>query len=213
MAHIDPQERRSKANAHAVMYRARMKESGSGEKKRYDAAYHAAHREELSKKAAARYAENREKRRAKVAEYQRLNAERITKQRASYRAKNRERLTQINSAYYAANWGKAKAYRMAHRADSNARKLRRKALMRGVSVGDPAAIRAFYRHVSTSPRLRCCWCRKVTRKAAREVDHVVPIAKGGAHSVENLCCSCSKCNHRKGAKLPEEFNGQYRLGL
>lgn len=38
------------------------------------------------------------------------------------------------------------------------------------------------------------------------IDHVVPRAKGGIDSWENLICACVSCNNRKGDKLPEEAN-------
>ena len=34
-----------------------------------------------------------------------------------------------------------------------------------------------------------------------EVDHIVPISKGGITSVENLQTLCWRCNRSKGSKL------------
>ncbi len=33
------------------------------------------------------------------------------------------------------------------------------------------------------------------------LDHVIPLSKGGAHSITNVVWSCAKCNLSKGAKL------------
>lgn len=38
------------------------------------------------------------------------------------------------------------------------------------------------------------------------IDHVVPIARGGEWTWENLVTACAKCNSRKGQKTPEEAN-------
>ncbi|XP_027072532.1 uncharacterized protein LOC113775711 [Coffea eugenioides] len=38
------------------------------------------------------------------------------------------------------------------------------------------------------------------------IDHVVPIARGGEWTWENLVTACAKCNSRKGQKMPEEAN-------
>lgn len=42
---------------------------------------------------------------------------------------------------------------------------------------------------------------------APELDHIIPLAAGGEHSMRNTACSCRKCNGAKGAKPM----GQLRL--
>lgn len=50
---------------------------------------------------------------------------------------------------------------------------------------------------------RCFYCGKST--ADFEIDHVVPLSKGGLHCAFNLVPSCKKCNANKRAKLPNDF--------
>lgn len=38
-----------------------------------------------------------------------------------------------------------------------------------------------------------------------EIDHVVPLARGGRHSIGNLVSCCKRCNRSKGAKLITEW--------
>jgi 5-methylcytosine-specific restriction endonuclease McrA len=38
--------------------------------------------------------------------------------------------------------------------------------------------------------------------AAPELDHVVPLSKGGAHTYDNTQCSCRECNQRKSDIMP-----------
>lgn len=45
----------------------------------------------------------------------------------------------------------------------------------------------------------------------RHLDHVIPLARGGADTVANLCVACEPCNRRKHSKLPEEYSGQAEL--
>lgn len=49
----------------------------------------------------------------------------------------------------------------------------------------------------------CYWCGKKAEKI--ELDHYVPISKGGSNSVDNLVVSCKKCNRSKHDKNPVEF--------
>lgn len=53
---------------------------------------------------------------------------------------------------------------------------------------------------------RCWWCDSVLVKF--EVDHRIPISKGGSDDASNLCLTCVTCNRSKGAKLPQEWNGR-----
>ncbi len=54
-------------------------------------------------------------------------------------------------------------------------------------------------------RGRCYWCRaKVGGKY--HVDHVMPLAKGGATDPTNLVISCPTCNSSRKAKLPHEWS-------
>ena len=56
---------------------------------------------------------------------------------------------------------------------------------------------------------RCHICRRRTPKAKRgshasnapELDHVVPLAKGGEHSRANTACACRRCNLAKSDRI------------
>lgn len=75
------------------------------------------------------------------------------------------------------------------------------------------ALTAFYRILRTAQVLACHWCGKSTRIGDRHGDHLVPLSRGGKHSLGNLCCSCVSCNTRRKAMMPEEFSGQYEMVL
>jgi 5-methylcytosine-specific restriction endonuclease McrA len=40
---------------------------------------------------------------------------------------------------------------------------------------------------------------------ACELDHVVPVSRGGLHDVDNVVPACRGCNASKGARTPEEW--------
>lgn len=55
-------------------------------------------------------------------------------------------------------------------------------------------------------RCKLCGCRTPKRlrgtidDRAPELDHVVPLSMGGAHSYANTQCACRRCNQEKGAR-------------
>ena len=55
---------------------------------------------------------------------------------------------------------------------------------------------------------RCYYCQKALPDGPEEIDHYIPIAKGGSHTPVNLRPSCSCCNRRKSSKDPIKFMQQ-----
>jgi len=43
---------------------------------------------------------------------------------------------------------------------------------------------------------RCAYC--LNRVAVPEQDHVIPLATGGTHSIDNVVPTCGRCNKSKG---------------
>lgn len=50
----------------------------------------------------------------------------------------------------------------------------------------------------------CQYCAKKCRTEELTFDHVVPIAKGGKKTWENIVTACVRCNHIKSGRTPEE---------
>ena len=93
-----------------------------------------------------------------------------------------------------------------------AARMARKALERAASVDIVDPIRVFWRD-----GWRCYLCGCATPKAKRgtydddapELEHVVPLSKGGAHSYANCRCACRACNLIKGDCDLESIGGAY----
>ena len=49
---------------------------------------------------------------------------------------------------------------------------------------------------------RCAYCLKSKKLA---MDHMVPIAKGGRHALNNVVPACQSCNSSKGTKSMMEW--------
>lgn len=45
--------------------------------------------------------------------------------------------------------------------------------------------------------------RGTTEPNSPELDHILPLSRGGTHTYANVQCLCRQCNMRKGARMPE----------
>jgi len=51
----------------------------------------------------------------------------------------------------------------------------------------------------------CLICQSEMRFEDKTMDHVMPLSKGGAHSLSNVIIMCHSCNSSKNAKSPSEW--------
>ncbi|HET7563528.1 MAG TPA: HNH endonuclease signature motif containing protein [Gemmatimonadaceae bacterium] len=56
---------------------------------------------------------------------------------------------------------------------------------------------------------RCVYCGSLLELDLATIDHVHPLAKGGANVPGNLVVACGPCNRLKGDMLPQEFFIRY----
>lgn len=83
---------------------------------------------------------------------------------------------------------------------------KRRAKKRMASIGDSKLILKWEKQWRTKKTAICYWCgRRITTKQCH-ADHIVPLAKGGSHCIENLCIACKTCNSHKRDLDPHEFN-------
>ncbi|MHB8483952.1 MAG: HNH endonuclease [Nitrospiria bacterium] len=59
-------------------------------------------------------------------------------------------------------------------------------------------------NIFTRDKYSCQYCGKKCRSDELTFDHVVPIAKGGRKTWENIVTACIRCNHIKSGRTPEE---------
>jgi 5-methylcytosine-specific restriction endonuclease McrA len=52
--------------------------------------------------------------------------------------------------------------------------------------------------------MSCKWCGKDCSDEF-EIDHIIPLSKGGPHVESNLAISCHDCNYEKRAQMPDKF--------
>jgi 5-methylcytosine-specific restriction endonuclease McrA len=58
---------------------------------------------------------------------------------------------------------------------------------------------------------RCVYCGQCLDLTVATLDHVYPLAHGGAHAPGNLVVACGRCNRLKGDMLPHEFFARYPI--
>jgi hypothetical protein len=57
----------------------------------------------------------------------------------------------------------------------------------------------------------CAYCSKeldfnlLSKPSGPNIDHRIPVSRGGDDRLENLALACRTCNYRKGGRTAEEF--------
>lgn len=130
---------------------------------------------------------NREKHRAYSRQYSREHPELNRAHRRTWIAKeeNRERERERLRLYKRENREKYSEYRQ-----------RRRARMRSCRVGKVDYAVIWKRDAGV-----CHICRLPVERRECHFDHVVPVGKGGPHSMENIKVAHAQCNMHKNAKI------------
>ena len=72
-------------------------------------------------------------------------------------------------------------------------------------IGDAKITTEEWRQVMLSTNFTCSYCGCRLTRNNRSVDHIVPLNKGGEHTVDNLAPACRSCNSSKQDKLLSEW--------
>lgn len=120
------------------------------------------------------------------------------KNRAKYIAKSRARYNANKQEYYRKTraWIKAnpEAIKRYHR--------NRRASLMGLAGKVSKNIE---RLLLVAQNGRCIYCQDDLTVVPKELDHRMPLSRGGKHEDSNLQLTCKKCNRRKGSRCPDEF--------
>ena len=163
-------------------------------------AYGLVNKEKLCARSRTYHIENKEKlcaqKRARLA----ANKEEAKTKNHAYYHENKGALNRKHRAYYQAHKEKATAYERARRLANPAKDLDRTHKRRAEKIG------AFVESVKRSIVFArdegfCGICYTKVDPDDWHLDHVVPFARGGLHSYDNVQVSHPTCNLAKGAKL------------
>lgn len=145
----------------------------------------------------ARYSENREVEKGYQKEYYRKNRDRILAKASERRKKNRENLRAESREWRKNNPEYFVKYRKDNR--NKAREYCHRRRVRKALNGEFVVLDKEIERIYSS---RCVACDS---DQSVSIDHVIPIARGGRHSIGNLQPLCASCNSSKGIKLMTEW--------
>lgn len=121
----------------------------------------------------------------------------------NWEKRNRLKVNAQKRAKYATNIVEARAKKQKWREKNRllCRVYTRKymALKRAATV-NLGGIKRWIAQIKSKASVVCYYCGTRVSIDDMHIDHIVPLSKGGAHSVENLCIACASCNHSKSDK-------------
>lgn len=176
------------------------------------------HQEAIKARGKRWYAENRDK---QIAWYREYNEKRREQQR-EYNRQRRASWTpeQRKEKYSQWNQQARDSGRLARWQDANAEKLKsyKKLWLKAChrKNADKENLRRARKLMATIGEVnrgdiinrwgkQCYICDRPLQSSEIHIDHIYPLARGGAHTESNLRPCCQPCNSRKGARTPEEL--------
>lgn len=82
-----------------------------------------------------------------------------------------------------------------------------KSKKRTLNDGPSAAIRI---RVMKRDKFMCTYCGASGNDTELEIDHIIPVSKGGSNHISNLTTACKSCNMKKGSGTLEK-NGSVKM--
>jgi len=74
----------------------------------------------------------------------------------------------------------------------------------------PQEVRFTRKNIYMRDKSRCQYCGSKPSLKELNLDHVIPLSRGGRSTWENIVCCCVECNGRKGNRLPAEAGMQLK---
>ena len=136
---------------------------------------------------------NREKIEVVAKVWREANREKIAASARAWQQANRERVYLVSKAYQEANPEKSRLYMQKRRACK---------LNNGVFIVTIKELKRLY----AGP---CAYCDS----PSQHVDHVIPLSRGGRHSIGNLVGACAPCNLSKNARFITEWKKSGLSGI
>ena len=178
---------------HAHKKSADWRKENPGRAKMINAAWREENKEKVKKDHKEWYEANKEKVNQQAAAWAAANSEKRKEVRVNWRKKHPEQVKEYDVRRYIERPEVARA--SMHR--------RRSIILNAVVDHTGKDIKLLY----ANQKGKCWWCsRELNGKY--DIDHRIPLSRGGSNNPENLVLACASCNRSKHVKLPQEFAGR-----
>lgn len=129
-----------------------------------------------------------------VKKYRNNNPDKILERNRKYRVNNEEKIKNYNKEY-------CQYYKNNFSENIKASSNRIRAIRENV---EGTFSKDELKDVYLNQKGKCFYCNcELSYKY--HADHYIPISRGGTNYINNIVCSCAKCNLSKNKKLPEEY--------
>ena len=154
------------------------------------------------------YNKNKEKQKERVKEYYWNNLEKIK----SYCQKNRKKRSIYANQYRKKNKEKLNLYRNQWRKENPEKRKMNDKNRRGLQNNAEGKITStILKYLKRRAMGKCEYCGKIETNL--EIDHIIPLSKGGTNKLNNLALVCKSCNSSKKDKDLIEWINLKKLNL
>ena len=148
-----------------------------------------------------RYPKVKERKVIQNREYRKANKEKTDIYYKKWREKNKEKILLNERKNYAAKKEKYDSYRAEWRKQNRLKwnSYRRSRDIRKKQNGIFLILDKEFKKLNNELCFYCGSNNKLT------IDHIIPVVRGGRHSIGNLLIACKSCNSKKGSKTIQEW--------
>ncbi len=191
-----------KENQPAILQRVKKWQIDNREYKlAYQRAWYLANSERLKAKQRNYNAENPEVAKA----YREKNKEALSRGYREWRLQNRPHILRYAVKWRTENRDHARAYAIAYNKKNPETKRLSEAKRRARKRGGEGKVTVNeLMNLFKTQRGKCTYC-SIALKGNFQIDHIIPLARGGLHLLSNLQLLCPPCNRHKHAKTHDEY--------
>lgn len=155
-------------------------EKNKEEKVKWQKNYREEHRDKINKRSKEYYKDNLEKEKERQRRYRDENPEKRREANKRYRKNNLEKVKEQEKKYVKGNKDKVNIL-------TNLRRARMRLLPYTFTINQWCETKIYFKQ-------ECCYCGK---ELPLQMEHFIPVTKGGGYVKENIVCACHSCNSSK----------------